>query len=276
MFKVVIAIDMVTAISSPTARVHRAGGWSESVYDADDLAKVKTDLATLCTRRAALLPVGFAITKTRVQQVNPVGAVQAFLVNYPGQGGVLGDIPQMALGLNLNSQTSSNRRYLKIGGIPDAVVVEGEYIQSQPFHAAYQSYINWLAGYYFRGRVIGNPTFPITDITPVVATTDGSADVRVEGAAAFTVGQRVRILRTNLASGEAFGGVFTVTLGVVNGIFRINRWTSGATTGGKVRVEAVDYFRIAVVPDAMVNPLVTTRKVGRPSVGFHGRVSRRR
>lgn|SRR5262245_31335055 len=274
--KVTMLFQQATNFSNTSSPARRVAGWSESWYSAgtDIQRAIRNTVGAagrsgpgLCEARAGLLCKGASIVGQRFQQVDPKGPSQSLNKTYGGWDSSIGDIPQMSILYRVPSTDSPNIRRGILRGIPDAAVVEGEL-------ATYAAWYSWLPTYYralqfftFRGRDLTAPAVKILDI-------DETGLVNCEVAHTYALNDMVRILRTLDERGIFQGGRFQIdTLGPGAVKFKVRNWTFGKTTGGTVRKDGIVYPTIDW--QNITTGRVITRKVGRPSGQYRGRVSSR-
>lgn len=261
--------QLATNISSPTRPDRRVGGWSESVYDDVGSFGVATINAfnKLCRLRAALLPTGSYIKGQRYQFVTPAGQSQTRDVPFPGPVGVPTDVPQMALLCSCPGKNVINRRNMILRGLPDAQVVEGEYVGINNYSQLVSAYFEQLSEFNFRGVDLAQQAFPLLTI---------AADGRLtfEDTTTLVAGEMVKVLRTLDSDDRKKGGVFK-TIGLENpvGLGLIN-WPHGLTKGGKVRKNLIIWPAFDGARCQISQAIV--RKVGKTSGQYRGRRSAKR
>jgi hypothetical protein len=272
--------QLATNVDFPNNPTRRLAGWSESWYFAGSSIQNAQSLFQginlvggigipgWCSLRAAMLPGGAAIVGQRYQVVNPTGPSQVTGQLFPGSSGATADIPQQAILIYVPALGANNIRRSTLRGIPDPIIVEGETAFTPAFTTALSSFFSFLQNFQFRARDLSQPTFTILNIT-------AAGVVTCETPHTLQVGQMVRILRTRTADGDLIGGRFQVSaIGPGNTVFTLLNWTPAeATTGGKVRVDAIVF--VPVNPAGCVAGRAVTRRVGRPFTQYRGRRSRR-
>jgi hypothetical protein len=246
------------------------GGWTESVYWNTMTATTLNQFKTLCVARAAMLPLRCYISGIRVQQVDPSGSAQTFPVNYPGGGGgaaYVADIPQMALLLRVRGAGVANVRSMRLAGIPDGQVTAGEYRPTVGFTVVTAAFLAQLSGWLFRGTDL--------TVTPAnIATIDALGTYVLQQDLILSVGQRVKVHGTMDANKDTFGGTFKVGTYTDSKHGVLNNWTFGATVLGTMKPYTIIYPTI--IADSTSISRVVPRKIGRPSLGYRGRRSKRR
>jgi hypothetical protein len=249
-----------------------AGGWSESVYF-DTFSDLKvTNFRTLALARALLLPLRSLIIGLRIQQVDPSRAAQTFAVNYPGSGLVTtsaSDIPQMALLLRVRGQAVTNTRSMRLAAMPDPQIRFGEYKPTPGFRAVMLAYLALLSQWQFRGVDLTKPQIPLLSVD-----TNGV----YTAAADFTpapVGTVVRVTGIRDIDGNVVrGGLFRVQVATSLRVGTLRAWTAGNTTLGNISLAPLIYPIIQANEGSIAR--VVVRKIGRPSVGYRGRRSKKR
>lgn len=275
--KMTIIMQLSTNVSDPTKVVRRIGGWTESWYYPGlsipaALAAAKNPIGDwgggLLSYRAALLPLGGAIVGMRFQLVNPVGPSQSISEILPGTATTQADIPQMALLCRVPAVGANNIRPLILRGIPDARVVEGEYLPSQAFSNDLVSFFQSLSGWQFRGRDLSNPGSKIISIA-------AGGNFITEAATGFAPMQMVRILRSQDEFGDFVSGRFQVdTIGPGTNQGHLLNWGSASVSGGTIRPDGIVFLNVDSKNIGIGR--IITRRVGRPSIQYRGRRSRKR
>lgn len=264
--KLTAVLEMTTGLDN-TATIRRTGGWTESVYWTTGLTTdLRNDFERFCMARATVLPGAARVVGQRYQQVDPIGATQTGGRVFPGNPNYATDIPQMALLLRLPASDYPNIAKKKIACIPDQFIVNGEYKPDPGFEGKMNDLLAQFSLWKFRATNLSPVTYPIFSIAA-----DGSVVTTVTHT--FVAGNIVTISKALGPYGVFFNGQFVVTAPITATTFKLADWLNVPTTGGKASLPTVLYPRIA--PGGVVNR-VTTRKIGRPSTGFVGRVSKKR
>jgi hypothetical protein len=277
--KVTLLMQATTALSRPNFPLHRVGGWSESYYydgpgGTDLFARVtgqglRRGSTSLCDARARLLAGGAAIVGQRYQFVDPVGRTQTGAAQFPGWAGVLNDIPQMALLCKIATVNGLKQRLLILRGIPDSLVVEGEYNPVPIYDLALDRFFRVLAAFSMKQNSAGRP------VTVNNITSEGLVTLRVPRSTTLEVGMTIIITDAQPAAGRPVTGAFVVeSLGPLANQFKLVGWPYGAATGGTAQRRTYVY-PLFDNESASVSRIIS-RKVGRPSVGYVGRHSNRR
>ncbi len=246
------------------------GGWTESIYWNQFVDATLRSFKTLCQFRANMLPVNSYISGIRVQQVDPTGSSQTFAVNYPGGGGALvstADIPQMALLVRARGQGVPNVRSMRLSAIPDTNVQRGEYKPAFAYDAIVQAFLSNLAGWRFRATDITQPQILLLSVA-ADGTYTSAADI------VAPVGSWITIRDSLDSQQQRWGGRFRVKVATSLRAGILDRWPGATTLGGTIRLSPYIYPVIVVTPDDISR--IVVRKVGRPSLGYRGRRSRRR
>jgi hypothetical protein len=254
----------------------RIAGWSESYYTenvsfADLLLRVTGTggaANSLCSARAALLPLSAAIVGQRYQELSPVGPSTTATELFRGVSGQLTDIPQMALLCKVPTSNALKFRRLILRGIPDDIVIQGEYAPTRTFSDALDFFFLILGAFKMRINTTGRPVV-VNSISAINVVT--LKDIRPAG---LLAGMYVTFAGVQPATGRPVGGTFRVdALGGVNNTFTITGWDKGASTGGSMTF-VTETFPSLVALGSSVSRIIT-RKVGRPFGGYVGRASRR-
>ncbi len=266
-YKLSFVFQNISGVAGGAAQ-QRTGSWSESVYSGDPLNSVINSFRRFASARAGLLPFSAAIVGFRSQQVNPVGGVQTQAVSYPGTLFAT-DVPQMALLFSVRANGVSNVRRMKIACIPDSVIVLGEYAPpaGSQFPPALAAYFRELQGWQMAGRDLTSVAKQLKTISSAGAYTTGEDFVA-------PVNSQVKVLSAINANGDKVSGRFEVGDGAALRAGTLRKWPFGDCTNGKI-VNYVPIFPIMTTTPAPT-VLAAQRKIGRPSLGYRGRRSKRR
>ncbi len=266
--KVTLEINVgTTGIDNAGVRV---GGFSESYYSdkAADDPTIETDARNLAIIRAKLLPIGAKIVGQRIQQVDPVGPSISLAAVSPGASGLATDLPQMALLFHMRSTDGTNNRLVTLRGLPDSLVVTGEYRPQANYTQAIRDYFNEISNFWLmKGRVRTNPQIKVSSVTV-------GGLVTLQGDHGLEIADQVIFLRTRNSENELVKGVFYVEDVPSANTFLIANWANegfGAITKGKVRKHEEDYFSLRIRDDELAQPRAIVREVGRPFGQFSGR-----
>lgn len=244
------------------------GGWSESVYWSTGTAVAS--FKTLMARRALLLPSLTYISGGRIQQVDPSGSAQTFSVNYPG-GGIptasSADIPQMALLLRARATGVPNVRSMRLAAIPDSQIVFGEFSPVAPYKVAIEGYLARLSTWLMRGTDLSTPKINLESI-------DATGVYTTQSDLVAPVGQVVLVQGAKDAAGKVYSGKFKVGVATSLRSGKLNGWKGVAVTLGTIRLINPIFPQIIATFEDISR--VVPRKIGRPSLGYRGRRSRRR
>jgi len=277
-FKTTLLIQLATGTVAPNPSLRRIGGWSEGFYlNAADFATAISFLngganapASLCELRAGLLPTSAQIVGQRVQQVSPVGRSQSLNRLWSGGSGMDCDIPQMALLTRIPTQTGTHSRQYIIRGIPDQLVIDGEFAPNRDYSRALGRLFGILSSFSLR-------TVALTGAANTIET------VSLTGLVTFTVarpamivGDTLEIRNVVVAGGVIVNGSFEVesVSGTNPLVCSVKGWNSGAGVGGQGAVTGTSYPLLDGV-NATTGRIIV-KKVGRPFVQYRGRASVRR
>jgi len=247
----------------------RIGGWSESWYSDEAISTLPNTFGTLCLRRAAMLPTQAAIIGQRYQQVVPhVKSSQVAAVTYAGASSTNPDIPQMAMLCKVGAQAPNpNIRSWAMRGIPDARVVNGEYVPSAAFTLAFDLFKNFLQVFQFRARNLLADQAAINFV-------DATGDVWLNSPLTVAPNTLVQIIKGMNTEGRQVGGVYQVETAPNSSNFQLRNYDLGLLQGGTVRVYEIIYPQVDPVKTQLGR--ITVRKVGRPFFSYRGRRSNRR
>jgi len=250
----------------------RSGGFSESYYSnltVDD-PNTETNARNLGIIRAKLLPASGRVVGQRIQQVDPAGPSISLAVVSPGASGLVTDLPQMALLFKMRSTEGFNNRETILRGLPDSLVVGGEYRPQPAYTQAIRDYFQEISGnWLMKGRVRTNPQIKVGSVTVGGLVTCGEEH-------GLEIGDEVMFLRTKATDGSLVKGIFSVEAINSATTFTIFNWGTegfGTISKGKVRKHEEDYFSLRIRDDELTNPRAIIREVGRPFGQFSGRHS---
>ena len=195
------------------------------------------------------------------------GGVSVRALDVSGNPTFRPDLPQVSLSVGCTSFATGNSRRIVLRGIPDVMMVNGEY-QPQDFqHAFVTDYLDYLSGglFSFPGRVLAATSWDI----------DGIADgkVTVIQNPPPPVGTRLRFLRCKDIFDIPVEGVYTVS--AVTGqevTLRNLNATIVAEHSGRLREDSVALYTI----NSATPGRATVRKIGGPFEKYRGRRSKRR
>jgi hypothetical protein len=275
--KCTLLIQLATGTVAPNPSLRRIGGWSESFYfPGTDMAAAiaqvnKTTLSVplgLCNARGGLLPSSAQIIGQRFQQVTPRGASQSLNRLWDGGSGFDTDIPQMALLTRIPSVDGAHVRPYIIRGIPDALVVDGEFRPTADINLALTNLFRTLGLYSM--RVVNRVAAP-----QQIASIDASGKIIFNAVRpTIPVGGIINLVDIMVA-GRTISGPFVVAaIGPESLALTITGWTYGVGLGGQGLQNSVSYLPLDGTK-ATVGRIIV-KKVGRPFVGYRGRAWTRR
>jgi len=256
------------------ARQHTAG-WTESFWSTSSFNFVIARWNAREAARQLLLPAQATIVGYRAQTFNmdgnkllPGGTTNG-RQQKPGLISNICDLPQVALQLNLRSNSSSNTGRMELRGIPDDQIKFGEYDPTPAFVIAMNAFIATCQKIPmgFVGRDLSLGPVRMVSVTPIAGTSNATlvTDAAIPGVA---VGDYVRFSRVYDSRGRPVSGSWkvltaaapTYTLESLKGITVDERI-------GTVRKDALAYFDNG----SIVVHRAVVRKVGRPSESYRGR-----
>lgn len=252
-------------VSSQAAK--RIGGWSESWYfdgSYDTTLAALNGPGKLCELRAALLPIGGQIVGQRLQQITPtMGPTAPYAKIFPASSGYETDVPSMCLQINCPATDRVNTKRFLMRGLPDSMVVKGEYQPKPDYKPALQAFISGLAGWRFRGTDFTNDLIEIDTVSAL-------GEVVTKTPHGIPPGATVKIKMVKQTLNDlSVGGTFVVGQSPTTTTFTVFSWPYLAGKGGKVRRYEVTYPAVSTTLSDVYR--VTTRKVGRPSGQYVGR-----
>lgn len=270
--KVTYLFDYVSAPANGADAASHKGGWSETIWQNGE-SPIASQLREIANHRRLLLPSSVRIIGYRQQVYQIVqsgllaGGASIVLLGLSGNQTYFPDLPQVALSMVANSNTATNSRRFSLRGIPDSVMVNGEYQPSASYRGFVTAYGNALIanGAVFPGRDL---TQPIHNIESIL---DGK--LRTIGDISVAVGDRVLLRRCKDVDGVPVIGIFTVTAVVGRDV------TLGGfdleTVVGPVGLATRHVMRMTNINNVVVGRAVV-RKIGRPFEQYRGRRSKRR
>lgn len=249
-----------------------SGGWSESVWG-NPTSDPAFYLRRLAERRGGLLADSCSIIGWRYENFDisgnrllPQGASSGRFL-YPGSQASI-NMPQDALMCSGSTGTGPNTSRFTLRGLPDTIVVNGEYSPTNGFRLNLDEYFTELRFQWgFIGRVRTNATARVLSINPATGVVE--LDANVGGGN----GDFLRLLRVRGALGAPIQGAFRIQA-VAGGNYTCPELvgTDLDTPSGLARLDQVAFFRYSSV----VRQRTAVRKVGRPFEQYRGRASRRR
>lgn len=257
-----------TGIASP-----HSGSFSEIHWRAPS-ANLPAVLTALAPFRARLLPrlaniIGFRIENFNLDgnKLYPTGA-SAGKFNFPGTGGLLLNLPQDALQLNMVADGAPNTSRFAVKCMPDDQIKQGEFQPSGQFLSYVTQFMTALrdAGFGFVGRVKTNPTYRVNAIANTGVVTLPSVPAVVDGST------YVRFIRVYNDQGLPVKGTFLVTDHTSTTLTLQGLSTTLTSPSGVLRVDQSQFFPYGIgsVGRACI------RKIGRPFEVYRGRRSKTR
>jgi len=279
-----MAVLRATMIFSYTSESGRQAGWSESWYLGASIldAQVAANMNQLMLARVRMLPAPGLITGYRLTQINdaPFGTGNAlrslsFEDNIPGaytnrDNTFQQDIPQMALQARVLSASTLNVKNYDIHGLPDGIVQGGKYIPTGAFTQGFVAFAGVLSQRQFQFRGLD-----LTQAKTGIASISDTGAFTLTGDNPVEVGQWLMMLRVKDITGKPVKGTFYVLTKPTARTGTLLNWT-GQTVGQSGEVRRRNFVYLAVQQGSNTPLRATTRKVGRPSNAYRGRVSARR
>lgn len=285
--RVTMIFSVTTAPTDPTAAAPRTGAWSESFYFQAGGGISLVTLGFLLSRRANLLSKNASLVGIRQanytisgNKIIPGGA-SASKVLYPGSNAYTTDVAQASLEIYGRASGFPNANRFRLGGLPDEVVLFGEYQPSPAYKAAVTTYLGALqaggppaapvppAG--FIGRDLNQPSARVLAIAAGVVT--------VEGAIGGVVGtDYVRLRRVYDDTNTPVKGSFRMTNAIIvgpNTLYTLAGLSPTVTlthASGTARIDKLVWMSYS-----SLNPgTCVVKKIGRPFIGYRGRASKKR
>lgn len=251
-----------------------AGAWDNPQY------RLATRLKDL---RAALLPTGSSIygsTFVQLDALMQAPEIPSYTndVIHPGAANLLIDQLDAAIKVTMHSKDRKHQKELKLGFIPDARVLTGEYHDADGYNAKLEAFLNELdANWCFRSLDQD------ADVVKVQLV-GGTGLVTISGAkpGTFVNDAKVRFLGARSAAGRSITGTYTMRLTDDN-VIRLVGWDSSPFGGASVELVSGElmlnkYIAAPYSWNGLANevPMACRKKVGRPSDLFVGRRATKR
>jgi len=272
-YKCTALLRQLTGIATQSQSLpNRLAGWSESWYFDGTLAAAKSKFydggESWCRYRAALLPARGSITEQRIQAVSPAGGTFISQTLFPASTTLATDAPQVAILCAYISGDGLNTRNWAIRDLPDARQEYGEYSGSGAFNLALLNFNDFIVNN-FSIRCV-NHAFVKSNIISI----DANGLVKTKQAHDLVAGNEVAISRTiNSITTRSNSFLHTVATAPTPTTFTTQEGFGGVPyTKGTARHYAIGFQSVS----AWRQERTVTRKVGRPSEEYRGRVSARR
>ena len=268
-----IILQQVTEADDRESASPHIAGWTESFWFPDIVQSSDATLNTFMQRRAGLLGkqgtvVGFRLAYYTIEgnRLIPSGSSSGKR-QYPGSPSVDCDLPQVALQCSADTPDGPNSSRFTLRGIPDNVMVKGEYTPSADFKSRLTRYFSIIEGHAwcFLGRDLSKPSAKILKLNNSV--------LELAGNIGAVVGSYVRLLKAkHNVTGKNVSGAFRVTAVSGNNL-TLENLPEGTqlAAAGTARVDAVKLFNIGTCHPGRA----VVRKVGRPFESYRGRQSKR-
>lgn len=275
--RLTILMQQTTKPGDPTrARAHIAG-WSESHWTSGALVSGARVIINLLNARASLLNgqasiVGYRIGTYSISgnKLIPQGSSTAGY-SQTGDPSYVCDVPGMSMLMSARTGAGPNAGRFAVRGIPDSLVVGGEYMPDDYYPGALSRFgvrlINDPWG--FVGRDLSAASQPVDSIS--------AGKVYVPNAAALGVarGDVVRFFRAKDDFGNPIQGAFRITATdfTLNSLTLAGLDPTILTTipSGLIRVDKIAFFPY----NSIFVQRIVTRKVGAPFEKYRGRRSKR-
>lgn len=255
-----------------SASPHSAG-WSESWWSRLEIILTGRSIPRLASARARLLPANAAIIGFRLanytiagNRLKPTGSSTGKM-QYMGLPGSAVDLPQVAVEMSGTARGAANQSRFSLRGVPDSVMVNGEYQPDSDYKRNMTLFCNQLTAddWAFVGRDLTQPSANVLGIVGGIVTLDGNTGVGV--------GDYIRFHRVKDDDGKPIQGAYRVTA-VANGGLTLtctNLAQIVTEANGTARWDKLNLFEFGTVQPARA----VVRKVGRPFEVYRGRRSKR-
>jgi hypothetical protein len=267
-----------TPVNRATANPH-TGGWSESWWTTQSGPTLATSFTNLLKLRAALLPASAQITGSRQStftiQGNRLipGPTSSSEQNFPGNANYVTDLPQAALQLKGYGDSVSNHNSFYLRGIPDAMIVGGEYSPTRPFGNAVSAFKAALVGPWgFVARDLSQPRLQVLALVQATPPPPNQAILQLAGVlAGVAANSFLRFSRVYGSDGNPIKGAFAVTQPPVGNLYTLQMPNVNPVfrPSGTARLDLLTYIAYSSVAYNRAG----VKKVGRPSEGYRGRRS---
>lgn len=256
---------------NPIKAFARSGGWSEGFWSTFNPSG-STQLNQIANLRAAMLPAQVSVTGFRVAVFNidgnrlqPAGTSAGKFL-FPGATRYSVDVPQAGLEMSFPAVGAPNNARPVLRGLPDEVVVNGEYSPDPTFSAAFNRYVTALNvnGFGFVGRDLASASARVLAITAGVVNLS-------QVLAGVAIGDFLRFHRVTNTLGRPISGAFLVT-NIAGQQYTLSGLGANAVIvpSGTARKDTLSFF--AYAPGTFGS--VVVKKIGRPSRGYRGRRSK--
>lgn len=272
--RITLVFSLTTDPLNRAVATAHTGGWTESLWTDFNFPIWNTPLSNLMTARQAMLPFTASITGYRAAQYdiqkNKLIPRGAFSVTSFRTGNSLWktDLPQAALQIKMYNANQPNTSSPWLRGMPDDVLIGGEYSGNVIFTPMLTNYINQLIGgaWGFMGRDLSQETVRVNAMAGATLT---AAEV-IPGVA---VGDYIRLNRVYDSIRRPVVGAFQVT--AINAKVYTLDPAPGATVTEPSGLVRKDLLRFLSIGSSRLHR-AGIKKVGRPSQGYRGRRSRKR
>lgn len=272
--RLTLLMQIATNPGDRSAASPHIAGWSESWWTITPIDPTADYITSLASKRAALLPaqgsvIGYRLANYTISgnRLLPTGSSTGKL-QYPGNPTRPTDLPQVALEMSGSSSGVANTSRFVLRGIPDEMMVGGEYQPSGAFKGSVTVFSNELImrAWAFLARDLTQPNVKVLSAAGGV--------LRVEASTGAALNDYVRFRRVYDDDNVPISGAFRVTNVADGGLtLTLSNFTRVVTVAnGTVRKDllALQLFRT-------INPSrAVIKKVGRPFESYRGRQSKRR
>jgi len=271
--RLTLLFEQVTAAENRTVARQHIAGWSEGFWRDGELAASNRRIRDLAEARAPLLAssatiIGFRIGRYDIvrNKLVPLGT-SAGKFQFPGNSRYPCDLPQVSLELSGHAVNVPNSSRFNLRGIPDQMMVTGEYTPTGGFInnllAYRQRLVNDLWG--MLGRVLSEPRVRVVSIKDRLLTVEAELSevppMNVRFSRVYDINKKP-IKGSAYISGRPGPLVYTLPPSF-EGI--------EAKEGGTVRVDKIAVYAFGSVDIGRA----VVRKVGRPFEQYRGRASKR-
>ena len=264
--------QLTTTPTNLTRAVPHTAGWTESLWTTLTPSAIDPFWTVWQNKRALLLPTQASIVGYRSQVYTMTGnkllpgGASSGKQQTPGNSQLVTDLPQVSLEITLQASGAPNNARPVLRGMPDSIMLGGEYQPTPTFSAFFTQFRTALVGFNFGfiGRDLAQASVRVLSIAGGIITLDAVP------ATGLAVGDFVRLNRVTSEAGNPIKGAFRVAVIAANVITVTGLNATVTQPSGTLRRDQLAYFAIGDVRPGRA----VVKKVGRPLQGYRGRRSK--
>jgi hypothetical protein len=274
-YKTSLLIQVNTAPVDRNYATPHAGGWSEGVWSESPLGFQGQGAGIQwANRRSFLLPIQCTITGYRnsvydltANKLTPRGTSAGKLI-YPGNNVYTAGNPQAGLELGWPANAGPNNSRIVLRGLPDEVIVNGEFNGNSGF----RSYLNQFTNVFF-GQSFGWVGRDLSQPSATVNLIGGNVVTLSQALAGVVAGNFLRFRKVRNDAGQAIKGSYLIT-NVAGAVYTLQGLAGGALTkpNGTARNDVVGF----ITGGRLEIGRAVVKKIGRPFESYRGRRSKMR